>query len=157
MHLRKAALIEAERAAGALPGDVHDPVHNVRMGIRYLAQMVEKFGDVDLGLMAYNAGPGRLLSYRAAEEVPESVQSYVRKVRREERKLQGEQSKARRSERTVPAPCVSSHRPPRPGPGIALDTSTAARTPAMRGPLEWPEAPGLVAVRRRAWSPARPR
>jgi hypothetical protein len=154
MQLRKGALVEAERAAGALPGDVHDPVHNVRMGIRYLAKMVEKFGDVDLGLMAYNAGPGRLLSYRAAEEVPDSVLSYVRKVRREERKLQGEQSKARRSERFVPALCVSSHRPPRPGPGIALEMSAAARPPAVRGPLEWPTSPGLVAVRRRALSPA---
>jgi soluble lytic murein transglycosylase len=146
MQLRKAAMIEAERAAGALPGDVHDPVHNVRMGIRYLAQMVEKFGDVDLGLMAYNAGPGRLLSYRAADEVPDSVQSYVRKVRREERKLQGEQSRARRSERTVPALCVSSHRSPRPGPGIALDTSTAARTPAMRGPFPLYEASRMSAT-----------
>jgi hypothetical protein len=125
------------------------------MGIRYLAQMVEKFGDVDLGLMAYNAGPGRLLSYRAAEEVPDSVQSYVRKVRREERKLQGEQSRARRIERTVPALCVSAHRPPR--PGIALEMAVAARMPAMRGPLEWPTSPGLFAARPRARSPARPR
>ena len=130
MQLRKAALAEAERAAGVLPGDAHDPVHNVRMGIRYLARMVERFGDVDRGLMAYNAGPSRLLSYHAAGEVPDSVRSYARKVRREERKLRDEQSNEWEGERSVVARCEASHRPPL--SGIALDTSPSARLPAVR-------------------------
>jgi hypothetical protein len=131
MQLRKGAMADAEHAEGVLPGDVHDPIHNVRMGIRYLARMVERFGDVDLGLMAYNAGPTRLLSYQAAEEVPDSVRSYVRKVRHEERKLRGAQSKGREGERIVLARCGPSHRAPL--AGIALDTSISAHMPAVRG------------------------
>ncbi|MEI6226720.1 MAG: lytic transglycosylase domain-containing protein, partial [Deltaproteobacteria bacterium] len=122
------------------------------MGIRYLALMVQKFGDVDLGLMAYNAGPSRLRAYRVVDEVPDSVRSYVRKVRREERLLRGEQSRARGIERSVLARCVASHQPPT--AGRALDTSTAMPVPAMRGPLEWPKALGLAAARWRARSPA---
>jgi soluble lytic murein transglycosylase-like protein len=88
MQLRKVALAGEEREAGLAPGDVHEPVHNIRMGVRYLARMVEVFGDEDLGLMAYNTGPTRLSSYlQAVGEVPDSLWSYVRKVRREERKL----------------------------------------------------------------------
>jgi soluble lytic murein transglycosylase-like protein len=95
MQLRKVAQAGEEREAGLAPGDVHDPVHNVRMGIRYLARMVEEFGSEDLGLMAYNTGPTRFLSYLVAvEDIPDSIQSYVRKVRREERKIRREMLRA---------------------------------------------------------------
>ena len=95
MQLRKVTQAGEEREAGLVPGDVHDPAHNVRMGIRYLARMVEVFGDEDLGLMAYNTGPTRLSSYlQAVGEVPDSLWSYVRKVRREERKLRREMLRA---------------------------------------------------------------
>jgi soluble lytic murein transglycosylase-like protein len=88
MQLRRTALEWAERDAGVAPGDVHDPVHNVRMGIRYLARMVETFDDVDLALIAYNAGPTRLASFlQAVGEVPEPMWGYVRKVHREERRI----------------------------------------------------------------------
>jgi soluble lytic murein transglycosylase-like protein len=91
MQMRKVALAGEEREAGLAPGDVHEPVHNVRMGVRYLARMIEVFGDEDLGLIAYNTGPTRLSSYlQAVGEVPDSLWSYVRKVRREERKLRRE-------------------------------------------------------------------
>jgi soluble lytic murein transglycosylase-like protein len=89
MQLRKVAQAGEEQDAGLAPGDVHDPVHNVRMGVRYLGRMVDAFGDVDLGLIAYNAGPTRLSSYlQAVGEVPDSLWAYVRRVRREERKIQ---------------------------------------------------------------------
>ncbi|HQR30089.1 MAG TPA: lytic transglycosylase domain-containing protein, partial [Anaeromyxobacteraceae bacterium] len=88
MQLRSGALRWAERDGGLAPGDVHDPVHNVRVGIRYLARMVEHFDDLDLALIAYNAGPTRLASYlQAVGEVPESMWGYVRKVHREERRI----------------------------------------------------------------------
>ncbi|HET8725769.1 MAG TPA: lytic transglycosylase domain-containing protein [Anaeromyxobacteraceae bacterium] len=88
MQLRRGALEWAERDGGVAPGDVHDPVHNVRVGIRYLARMVEHFDDVDLALIAYNAGPTRLASYlQAVGEVPDSMWGYVRKVHREERRI----------------------------------------------------------------------
>lgn len=88
MQLRRTAFEGEEREAGLRPGDVHDPIRNVRMGIRYLARMVETFDDVDLALVAYNSGPTRLASYlQAVGEVPDSMWSYARKVRREERRI----------------------------------------------------------------------
>ncbi len=35
-----------------------DPTTNVRLGIRYLAQLVRRYGDVETALVAYNRGPG---------------------------------------------------------------------------------------------------
>ena len=91
MQLRRLALETEERQAGLPPGDVHDPIHNVRMGVRYLARMVAAFGDVDLALVAYNAGPTRALSLLVSvDEVPESAWAYARKVRREERRIRAQ-------------------------------------------------------------------
>jgi soluble lytic murein transglycosylase-like protein len=95
MQLRRLALETEEHDAGVAPGDVHDPVHNVRMGVRYLARMVHLFDDVDLALVAYNAGPTRLSSYlNATDHVPESMRSYARRVRQEERRLRKEMMRA---------------------------------------------------------------
>lgn len=91
MQLRRLAIETEERAAGLAPGDVHDPIHNVRMGVRYLARMVATFEDVDLGLLAYNVGPTRALSLLlAVEDIPDSYRTYARKVRREERRIRSE-------------------------------------------------------------------
>jgi soluble lytic murein transglycosylase len=96
MQLRRLALETEERDAGTGPGDVHDPIHNVRMGVRYLARMVVSFGgDVDLALVAYNSGPTRTLSALVAvEDMPDTMLSYARKVRREERKIRREMLRA---------------------------------------------------------------
>jgi soluble lytic murein transglycosylase-like protein len=94
MQLREGTQAGEERDAGVAPGDAHDPVHNVRMGIRYLGRMVDVFDDVDLALVAYNAGPTRLASYlQAVGEVPDSLWAYARRVRREERKLRREMTR----------------------------------------------------------------
>ena len=37
-----------------------DPALCVRLGIRYLSWLSERFGNLDLALMAYNAGPARI-------------------------------------------------------------------------------------------------
>jgi soluble lytic murein transglycosylase-like protein len=37
-----------------------DPALCVRLGIRYLRNLHDRFGDLDLALMAYNAGPARI-------------------------------------------------------------------------------------------------
>jgi soluble lytic murein transglycosylase len=42
------------------PETLFDPVTNVRLGVRYLEQLVERFGDVPTALAAYNAGPTRV-------------------------------------------------------------------------------------------------
>lgn len=59
-----------------------DPALRVRLGIRYLKYLSTRFGnDLDLALMAYNAGPTRVaLAARARELDP--FRNYVRAVRR---------------------------------------------------------------------------
>lgn len=58
-----------------------DPALSVRIGVRYLKQMKDLFGDLDLALMAYNAGPNRLLA-SLKERNLEPFRNYVRAVRR---------------------------------------------------------------------------
>lgn len=59
-----------------------DPSLNVRLGVRYLKAMKEQFrGNLDLALMAYNAGPNRLIQALKARNT-EAYQGYVRAVRR---------------------------------------------------------------------------
>jgi soluble lytic murein transglycosylase-like protein len=88
MQLRGPAL-EAEAALGRLSSaDASDPMVNVRAGVRYFARLLGRFGDAELALVAYNAGPNRLATYLRAEAgVPERLWEYARRVRREERRL----------------------------------------------------------------------
>jgi soluble lytic murein transglycosylase-like protein len=68
--------------------DPRDPVANVRAGVRYLQRLVAAFrGDFDLALMAYNAGPNRILGHLRAGGVPERFHGYPRKVRAEAERL----------------------------------------------------------------------
>lgn len=61
--------------------DRTDPEQNIRGGIRYLRQQLDRFGgNVTLALAAYNAGPGSVI--KAGWRVPDNLetQHYVRKV-----------------------------------------------------------------------------
>lgn len=60
-----------------------DPALRVRLGIRYLRYLQQSFwGDLDLALMAYNAGPTRL--YQALKERnSDQFRGYVNAVRRQ--------------------------------------------------------------------------
>ena len=49
--------------AKALGVDPHDPIQNLDGGARYLKAMFLKFGDWDLALAAYNAGPAAVEKY----------------------------------------------------------------------------------------------
>jgi soluble lytic murein transglycosylase-like protein len=60
---------------------------NVRAGVRYLHRLVKAFGHEDLALMAYNAGPNRILGYLRAGEIPERFRVYPRRVRAELHRL----------------------------------------------------------------------
>lgn len=40
--------------------DLYDTETNIRLGVRYLENMVDKLGSVELALAAYNAGPNRI-------------------------------------------------------------------------------------------------
>ncbi len=63
--------------------DPFDPWQNIYGGTRYIKKMLDSFhGDLRLSLAAYNAGPTRVLKYRAIPRIPETI-NYVRKVMRQ--------------------------------------------------------------------------
>jgi soluble lytic murein transglycosylase-like protein len=53
-----------------------EPAANVRLGASMLAGYLRQFGDLDLGLAAYNAGPGSVQQYGAVPPFVET-RSYV--------------------------------------------------------------------------------
>lgn len=59
--------------------DINDPAQNVEGGARYLAQQIKRFGSLELGLAAYNAGPGAVEKYKGIPPFPET-QNYVKSV-----------------------------------------------------------------------------
>jgi soluble lytic murein transglycosylase-like protein len=64
-----------------------DPALCVRLGIRYLRDLQDRFGgDLDLALMAYNAGPGRIWDSLKEGDL-ERFRVYPRAVRRDFRRL----------------------------------------------------------------------
>ncbi|MGD8726893.1 MAG: transglycosylase SLT domain-containing protein [Gemmatimonadales bacterium] len=40
--------------------ELHDPATNVRIGLRFLRDLIEVYGDIEMALLAYNWGPSRL-------------------------------------------------------------------------------------------------
>lgn len=72
---------------GLVLDDPHDPVENVRAGVRYLRRLLDAFGREEVALMAYNAGPNRILGYLRAGKIPPRFHSYPRRIRSELRRL----------------------------------------------------------------------
>ncbi len=65
-----------------------DPALCVRLGIRYLKQQHQAFNDLDLALMAYNAGPTRLKkAMKGGDAELEPFRRYARAVRRDFRRF----------------------------------------------------------------------
>lgn len=56
-----------------------DPAQNVDGGAKYLKSMMDKFGDPQLALSAYNAGPKAVETYKGIPPYQET-QDYVKKV-----------------------------------------------------------------------------
>lgn len=64
-----------------------DPIVRVRLGIRYLKQLRQRFkGDLDLALMAYNAGPTRIRQALKERET-DPFRRYARLVQRDFRRF----------------------------------------------------------------------
>ena len=82
MQLRPSTMHEELARARVRGADPLDPVANVRAGVRYLGRLVRSFGDMELALVAYNAGPGRLRRHLACGHVPERLLRYAQLVRR---------------------------------------------------------------------------
>lgn len=67
---------------------------NVELGCAYLANLIHDFGDVEMALVAYNAGPGlakKILAHRALRR--RFIAGYPRKVLSEWKRLQGQKDR----------------------------------------------------------------
>lgn len=65
--------------ARALGVDPTDPEQNIDGGTRYLKQQLDRFGDIESALAAYNAGPGAVARYGGVPPYAET-QRYVSQV-----------------------------------------------------------------------------
>lgn len=59
--------------------DPFDPEMNIKVGTQYFADMFKKYGQVELALAAYNAGPGAVDKYGGIPPYPET-QNYVSSI-----------------------------------------------------------------------------
>lgn len=103
-----------------------DAAANIDAGVRYLAQLVKKFGEPD-GLAAYNWGPGRVSrAAKSGERIPGQVQTYVTRVqaRAQDERLLIEREQQPEGSRTAVTPL-----PPRPKPQSGLRPPRSPRRP----------------------------
>ena len=87
MQLREPTLRRELQRAGLEPDYPADPIANVQAGVRYLRRLLDAFGREEVALMAYNAGPNRILGYLREGEIPERFFGYPRRVKTELKRL----------------------------------------------------------------------
>lgn len=87
MQLREPTLRRELERAGLEAEYPNDPVANVQAGVRYLRRLLDAFGQEEVALMAYNAGPNRILGYLREGEIPARFHVYPRRVKTELRRL----------------------------------------------------------------------
>jgi soluble lytic murein transglycosylase-like protein len=72
--------------------DPFNPKQNIIAGTKYFKQQMDSFGDIRLGLAAYNAGPSRVSMQGMLVYIPET-QAYVAKVLQEYHQLASDKEK----------------------------------------------------------------
>ncbi len=87
MQLREPTLRRELARAGLPHLDPLDPTANVVAGVRYFRRLLDAFGREEVALMAYNAGPNRILGYLRDGEIPERFHAYPRRVKAVHRTL----------------------------------------------------------------------
>ena len=87
MQLRPATLRREAARSGLFGDDPHDPILNVRAGVRYFRRLLDVFRREETALMAYNAGPARIGGYLRSGGIPERFRVYPRRVRAEAARL----------------------------------------------------------------------
>jgi soluble lytic murein transglycosylase-like protein len=87
MQVRPATLWREAERSGLAGDDPHDPHLNVFAGALYFRRLVRAFGPNDVALMAYNAGPNRVIGHIKAGSIPVHLREYPRRVRAAEARL----------------------------------------------------------------------
>jgi len=87
MQVRPATLWREAERSGLAGDDPHDPHLNVLAGALYFRRLVRAFGPNDVALMAYNAGPNRVIGHIKAGAIPGHLLEYPRRVRAAEARL----------------------------------------------------------------------
>jgi soluble lytic murein transglycosylase-like protein len=80
--------LKTELARSGIEGDPRDPLVQVRAGVRFLRRLMDAFHREEDALMAYYAGPARILSCLRAGEIPDRFRVYPRRVKAVQRRLQ---------------------------------------------------------------------
>jgi soluble lytic murein transglycosylase-like protein len=62
-------------------GNPFDPDENIRGGARYLRYLGDTFGDLELTLAAYNAGPQRVIENKMNVPAIEETRNFIKKVK----------------------------------------------------------------------------
>ncbi|MFO7565603.1 MAG: lytic transglycosylase domain-containing protein [Enhygromyxa sp.] len=103
MQLMPATAAYLAKRMGEASARSYDPEFNVRAGALYLAEMQHKFGDEQLAVAAYHAGPGNVKKWvESGQQFPAYSEAYVAKVMDARARFSGVETHGRRSGQRAP-------------------------------------------------------
>ncbi|MBL8150683.1 MAG: transglycosylase SLT domain-containing protein [Blastocatellia bacterium] len=72
-------LVAKKEGAGSIAADqLYNPQLNIRLGVTYLSDMLDKFGRIEYAAAAYNGGPGRVS--RWLQTLPDDIEEWVEAI-----------------------------------------------------------------------------